>query len=101
MRVLSRSKRPKALKAFLYGKGARQAIGHSVGELCRQSARSKKEFGALARRAGKPDRFYIPTRYPNGLPGGIPAEEYDRADTTFALASARQVLNLVKKQLNV
>lgn len=90
----------KALKSFLYGQGARQIWGHSVSELCRQAAKSKKEFVPLARRAGKLDRFYILTRYPNGLPGGIPADEYDREDAALALALAREVLQVVKKHLD-
>jgi len=27
--------------------------------------------------AKKLDRYYIPTRYPNGLPGGVPSRYFD------------------------
>lgn len=91
----------KALKAFLYGQGERQVVGHSVGQLCRQSAKLNKEFAKIIARARKLDRYYIPTRYPNGLPGGVPAEEYDHDDARLGLTLAREVLDTVKKHLNV
>ena len=91
----------KAFKAFLYAQGARQVTVHSVGALGKQVTKVRKHFAALARRASKLDRLYIPTRYPNGLPDGIPAEEYDEQDATVALNLARQVVDAIKKELNV
>jgi HEPN domain-containing protein len=31
------------------------------------------------------DRFYIPTRYPNGLPGGLPFQTYSAKDLQEAI----------------
>jgi HEPN domain-containing protein len=87
----------KALKAILYAYGARQVLGHSVADLSRQAAKKDKSLEPLTAQAAKLDRFYIPTRYPNGLPGGIPAEVYDRADGDEAIQLARQVVDTVKK----
>ncbi|MBC8249509.1 MAG: HEPN domain-containing protein [Anaerolineales bacterium] len=42
---------------------------------------------------------YIPTRYPNALPGGVPAEVYDEEDATGAIALASKVLAMVRKGL--
>ncbi len=50
--------------------------------------------------AGKLDRLYIPTRYPNGLPGGIPAEEFNQEDASESMALAHQVIDHVKKLIN-
>jgi HEPN domain-containing protein len=75
----------KAIKAFLYSNGAESVWGHSVAELCEDSA-------AL-------DRFYIPTRYPNGLPGGIPADAYTVEDADRALSMAEQVVSFIRKRL--
>ena len=50
-------------------------------------------------RAGKLDGYYIPTRYPNGLPGSIPSRFYD--DPAEALAAknlAGGVIALVNKR---
>jgi HEPN domain-containing protein len=41
------------------------------------------------------DRFYIPTRYPDALPGSLPEGLPNREDATEALATARQVLQTV------
>jgi HEPN domain-containing protein len=38
----------------------------------------------------------IPTPYPNGLPGGIPAEAFDQVDAERALELARHVLQFVE-----
>lgn len=91
----------KALKAFLYGEGAREVKGHSVFDLCKSAARTNKAFAKITERAKKLDRHYIPTRYPNALPGGIPGEAYDQSDAARAIALARQVIELVKQNLNV
>jgi len=91
----------KALKAFLYGEGEREVLGHSVVVLCKRAAKFQKEFNFLVSHAARLDRFYIPTRYPNGLPGGIPAETYEQQDAESALASAKEILSLVKKHLHV
>ncbi|MGA9347556.1 MAG: HEPN domain-containing protein [Anaerolineae bacterium] len=74
-------------------------LGHSVGELCRRCGEYEKDFADLAALASKLDRFYIPTRYPNALPGGVPAEVYDEEDATGAIALASKVLATVRKGL--
>jgi HEPN domain-containing protein len=35
---------------------------------------------------------YIPTRYPNGLPGGAPFQVYTAAQAVEAIAGARTIL---------
>ncbi len=43
---------------------------------------------------------YIPTRYPNGLPGGIPAQYYDdEEEAERALELSRRVAYLVKRKI--
>lgn len=91
----------KALKAFLYGQGERHVMGHSVVTLCKQAVRFNEEFSTLADQASQLDRYYIPTRYPNGLPGGIPAESYTARDAQDAITLAREICGVVKKHLNV
>ena len=38
------------------------------------------------------DRLYIPTRYPNGLTGGIPADAFNAVDASEAIAHAEGIL---------
>jgi HEPN domain-containing protein len=89
----------KALKAFLYGHGAEHVFGHSVGELVEACARIDGQFVALRPRVSPLDQFYLTARYPNSLPGGIPAEAFNRDDAVRALGMAGEVLALVKGRL--
>ena len=89
----------KALKAFLYSRGAEHVFGHSVADLLTECTRIDAEFTPLKGRAAPLDQFYVPTRYPNSLPGGIPAEAFGRADATRALDMTSEVLALVKHRL--
>lgn len=86
----------KAVKAFLYGTGERIVLGHSVAELVARAAERNPGFESLRASASALDRFYIPTRYPNGLPGGIPAEAYTDQDARQALEMAEAVLAFVE-----
>jgi HEPN domain-containing protein len=38
------------------------------------------------------DQYYIPARYPNGLPGGVPAEVFTRSQAEGAVAAARDLM---------
>lgn len=89
----------KALKAYLYGRGAEAVWGHSVAELCEDAASHDENFRRLGSEAAALDQYYIPTRYPNGLPGGIPADAYTRTDGERALGLCRAVLDLVGRSL--
>ena len=86
----------KTLKAFLYLKGERHPIGHSVADLCRMCARYEPRFADMLSFLVKLDRYYIPTRYPNGLPGGLPSDSYDEADARSALGLADRTLEFVR-----
>ncbi|HEY7366051.1 MAG TPA: HEPN domain-containing protein [Methylomirabilota bacterium] len=89
----------KALKAYLYARGAEHVLGHSVADLVAECARLDGTFGALRGRVAALDQFYVATRYPNTLPGGIPAEAFGQADASRALAMAGEVLEAVKGAL--
>jgi len=89
----------KALKAFLYSQGAEQVLGHSVAELATECGNLDGEFRALKPKAAPLDHYYLPTRYPNSLPGGIPAEAFDESDAKRALALAGEVIGVVKRKL--
>ena len=89
----------KALKAFLYARGAEQVLGHSVADLATECATVDDDFRELKLKAAPLDHYYIPTRYPNSLPGGIPAEAFDETDARRALELATQVISLVRGKL--
>lgn len=89
----------RALKAFLYFRGKRRVIGHSVHELAKQCARLDSDFAPLIKETGQLDRYYIPTRYPNGLPGGVPAQMYQAKEAQEALELAEKTVTLVATKM--
>ncbi|MCC7352115.1 MAG: HEPN domain-containing protein [Anaerolineae bacterium] len=89
----------KALKACRYAQGEQIVLGHSVFRLAEACGTKDPRFANLAHECGRLDTFYIPTRYPNGLPESIPAEVYTAADADLALQLAQRVIDLVRKVL--
>ena len=86
----------KALKSIHYGKlGARIVYGHSLVELCANldlPAELRRELSVL-------DQYYIPTRYPNGLPGGTPYDVYTAEQAAAAVAVCDRVIALARRAL--
>ncbi len=89
----------KAIKAFLYSRGEEIVLGHSVVCLCEYASRYDSGFSELRREVGSLDGYYIPTRYPNGLPDGIPARAYAQKDALSALRAAEQVVSFVRQRM--
>ncbi len=90
----------KALKAYLYAQGERAVIGHATHLLVRRCAHYDQAFNALGDACRYLDQYYISTRYPNGLPGGIPHDVYTDAQAEEALGKAGQLLDLVDSLLS-
>jgi HEPN domain-containing protein len=82
----------KALKAALYLDGARIVLGHSILDLLERLISNHPELSLLRDDARQLDRFYIPARYPDGLPGGAPFESFIREDLEKALAMAERIV---------
>lgn len=89
----------KALKAYLYSRGEEIVLGHSVVSLCAQASVYDQGFSGVSDEAGSLDGYYIPTRYPNGLPDSIPARVYALKDALAALQAAEQVVAFVRQRL--
>ena len=68
----------KALKSCLYATGKRRVIGHSLYEMTEELSKQDNRFRNIVSESKRLDRFYIPTRYPNGIPGGSPFQVYDK-----------------------
>lgn len=91
----------KALKAFLYQKGQIPTFTHSVAVLLEMSLHLDSSFSRLSA-AKRLDDYYIPTRYPNGLPGGIPSRYFnDPIEAEAALKLSKKVLDLVRSKLHI
>ncbi|MFA4647577.1 HEPN domain-containing protein [Pyrococcus kukulkanii] len=88
----------KALKAYLYYMGEEVVPGNSVSDLCKRAMKYDEEFKRICK-AGVLDKYYIPTRYPNGLPGGVPYEAFDESDAKRAIPLAEMVIKFVKDKV--
>lgn len=91
----------KALKAYLYLKVKSVEVfhTHSVDELSKMTVEIDSDFKRVAP-AKKLDRYYIPTRYPNGLPGGVPSRYFDDPEEAEeAMQLAKNVIDLVETKV--
>ena len=86
----------KALKALRYLGGARVVLGHSVVELLDSLVAEHADLAGLREGAQQLDQYYVPTRYPNGLPGGVPAEMFTRGQAEEAVSVARRFLAITR-----
>jgi len=79
----------KAVKAVYYAHHG-EARGHGIRELI--ALLGLPGGDALLGQAVFLDRFYIPARYPNGLPAGVPHDYFSRDDAFKALTAAEAIL---------
>ena len=88
----------KALKAVWYLRGA-DPWGHSVRKLIEDLRHvdlpSFSALAALTEDAARLDRYYIPTRYPNGLPDITPDHAFFKEDAETALRASRSIIDHV------
>ena len=89
----------KAVKGFLYGQGVEDPWGHSVDSLIEDALTFDASLSGVRDDGPVLDKYYIPTRYPNGLPGGIPSRAYTADDARQALAAAERIIAAVSQRL--
>ena len=82
----------KALKALAYHSGDRVVLGHSLSELVVRLRESYPQLSGLVGLAGALDQYYVPTRYPNALPGSAPFEVYNQVQAEEAVIGAERVV---------
>ena len=89
----------KALKALLMRQGKRRFLSHSVHDLLAEVTKLAPEFEAVSE-AQRLDEYYIPTRYPNGLPGTvIPHDYYGQKEALECVNLAESLLELINRTL--
>jgi HEPN domain-containing protein len=96
---LSQQVAEKSLKAVLYARGADAAFGHSVERLTRDVAEASMSMPVGAARWSALDVHYVTARYPNSLPGSIPARVYDRKTAEEAVGLAAEVVAFAERTL--
>ncbi len=85
----------KAMKAVHYARGARAVYGHGIRQLIERlvvERLDESDLGGLLAGARELDLLYLPTRYPNGLDDGTPAEAFSAEQSTRALGFAEEIV---------
>jgi HEPN domain-containing protein len=90
----------KAIKALWYLVGE-IPWGHSVQKLTMEFAEREQvsELAAWVHKAALLDRFYVPTRYPNGLPDLTPEESFFEIDAQQGIMLATELLAICQRWL--
>ena len=89
----------KAIKAFLYHRGAEDVWGHSLTDLCEDAKIFEMFFDTIKSDARQLDKYYAITRYPEFLPSGISSEAFDRVDAARAIELSQIVVEFVRERL--
>jgi HEPN domain-containing protein len=90
----------KALKALWHFIGS-DPWGHSIHKLILEipDEKIRKNMKEIQEQAAALDRFYIPTRYPNGLPDLTPGKYYFQEDADFCIRVADSILSKIREQV--
>ena len=87
----------KAIKGWLEQQGQTPPRTHRLADLL--ALLPARLLGELNDALGLLDRFYIPTRYPDALPGTLPEGLPAERDAREALDMARQALERIRRAL--
>ena len=96
---LSQQAAEKAVKGYLYFRGAEDVWGHSLSDLCEDAKLFEMFFDTIKSEARQLDKYFEMTRYPQFLPGGIPSEAFESADSERAMELSGLVVNFVKERV--
>lgn len=76
------------------------AWGHSVSGLMKELPDNIKPGENLIEGAILLDRFYIPTRYPNGFDRGMPKDYFTKKDAENACEAAKEIIEFCKSKIS-
>lgn len=89
----------KSLKALLDRQGA-AVLSHNLNELAREVDGHDPLPAEIFEACRRLNHYYIPTRYPDAFPSGVPAHQYGQPEAEKALEDARLVLDLARTRLS-
>ena len=99
MCFLSQPVTEKVLKSVLYLNKEDLVLGHSIKNLSDWAGQYDKEFKELGKQIAILDTYYILTRYPNGLPDSIPADDFPYKTAQEAYNLTKITVKIVKRYL--
>jgi HEPN domain-containing protein len=89
----------KSLKAYLLAKVNIYPRTHKLVDLLGESEKVEPTLARFLSDCLIIDQYYIPTRYPDGIPGGTAGGVPTQAEATEATEIAAQILHFVTSQL--
>lgn len=89
----------KSLKGFLLAKGRTYPRQHKVIELAKLCTEIGGDLEPLKDDLKLIDEFYIPTRYPDAVPGGLAEGLPGPGEAKSALETAATILQLIRSRL--
>ena len=89
---ISQQAAEKALKSVAYGRGDRFVVGHSLQELLNGLVGAYGEMESLREAVRRLDQYYVATRYPDALPGGLPFETFSNGQAEEAVEMASEIV---------
>lgn len=87
----------KVLKGYLSAKGGDVPRTHSITTLLKLCAKVNPAFNELPEDTLKLDDYYIPTRYPDALPGVLPEGLPCKEDAEEAVALLEKVMKFISE----
>ena len=96
---LSHESSVKAVKGFLYSRGAEMVWGEHLSDLCEDAMAFDPSFDFVKSVAALLDKHFLAARNPDAIAGAVPAEVYDSTDSSHALEIAGEVLDSVRQKL--
>lgn len=88
----------KSIKA-VYQKIGADAWGHAVSILLANLPEGFRPEVSLIEEAKELDKFYIPPRYPNAHPSGIPSDYYTKQEAERAIDYAERILSFCEDKI--
>ena len=89
----------KTFKGFLQSHSRNIPRTHFLQDLLKLCSKMDDEFKTFKKECAILDDYYIPTRYPDALPGMLPEGLPQKKDAEEALETLRKIMDFVEKRL--
>ncbi len=89
----------KSLKAYLIAKTNDHPRVHKLVDLLDKCVAIEPGFAQFLSDCTRVDQYYIPTRYPDGVPGSLPEGMPSKTQAAQAITAAEQIMQFVAGQL--
>ena len=96
---LSQQTVEKTCKAFLIYNNLNYPKTHKIVEIINSDKKLLDLLKEFIDEIKLLDAFYIPTRYPDGIPGILPEGLPDKKDAESSLSIAEKIFNIIKKEI--